>query len=448
MTHKHAVITDTHVYTRSGDALAWEQICIPSMEEAWKYAQERDITHFWIMPESEPDRMGQAWFDADARVYNQFLRSNRLLLPMYARVRRQDHKGHEIIVHCPLRAGFNWQIDSPSDILDTIAYEEQAFGVVVEYSPKHTARQKLTQLWQKKPETLRDTTIDTRDLPFGEASYEIDFQRALTEDMIGQWVHHYDKNSNHLAAAGYVDMGIGDPVHMEGGTITGGLPGIYRVKWSLWEVGGNTFDGVMLPTIIDPRQNWITNDVLKFAMKRGYGVKILEAWVFPEYARILGHPRENGGLAKAIWNARQMLNPALSHFPNETAQYNAYDDCKEMAVTVVGAFMTGKTKQPDKRWIHANWWADVVGQARVAELANLEKYAKEAGAPIVIEADALYYVSRDSNPRSAVPGILDRQDQLGGYKHCGSCQLTREMFNEIVERPSHAADLFKAAGGE
>ena len=444
--HKHAVLTGTRMYTLAGDALAWEAICIPSLSCAWQEAQTRGITHLWVMPGSEIEDMGREWLECDARDYSVFVRSTPSGKPVTGRCRRRDRRGHEIIVHYPQRAGFPWSIETPADILFAIDYLEKQLGVIVEWSPKHIARELLTTLWAKKPEVVADAPRDLRDLPFGQAAYQLSFQRAITPDMIGKHVHHLDKNSDHFSAAGYVDTGYGDPIHLEGGIITAGLPGIYRVTWSLCNTG-NFFDGIMLPTIIDPRQQWITNDVLKFAARHGYEMKIKEAWIFSKYARVLGEPRKTGGLAKMIWNARQALNPSLATLSNETAQYNAYDTCKGMATTLVGAFNTNKATHLDIRWIHPNWWADIVGQARVAELANLEKYCA-ANPPIIIEADALYIISADPDPATAIPGILDRSDKLGGYKHCGTCELTQAMYDLSLTDPKKLANAFKVAAGE
>jgi len=290
----------------------------------------------------------------------------------------------------------------------TIAAIEQQLHIPGKYGPWWTARRLLQECWKHKPSVLRNTTFDLRDLPFMGAARDILWRRPLGPHMVGRWVHHYDKNSQYLSACRGVRMGIGDPIHMNNRLIVSGLPGIYHIA-DFTMMGA--FGPVFYPPIIEPDQQWITDDVLRFALEQGYILEVDEAWVFPDYTKVLNR------WAGDIWRARLYFkhrNPA------------AYAEMKAIATVGVGSFATSEEKHPGLDLIHPNWWADVVGKARVNMLANLLKF----GSPVLIRTDSLWYVSRDPNYRTAVPGILDRMTECGGYKYESSFQLTEELYNQ------------------
>lgn len=326
---------------------------------------------------------------------------------------------------------------------ETIRLLEQQLDVPCKYGNWWIARELLVRQWLGKPEVIRDTTTDLRDLPFMRAAYDLDHRRVLEPYMIGWTVHHFDKHWAYGAACRSVKLGIGDPVHLidqgDGTEITAGLPGIYRVSWGLWN-DESTFNGVKFPHIIDPRQEWITNDLLEYARSHGIGIKIHEAYLFENYTRILDK------WAEKIWNARQYFHDQQGPPSLKEANDAAYWEMKDIALKGVGSFATSKDKHAGIDLIHPNWWADVVNKARVNVLANIEKCGM---APLLIEVDGLYFVTRDTNWRTAVPGLNLTPGKLGAYKHEGSCTLTEELYAQAnALSAGKLAELFKIAGGE
>jgi hypothetical protein len=314
---------------------------------------------------------------------------------------------------------------------------EQTLGVPVGKSHVYTAKALLTQCYLGKERVIRDTSFDLRDLPFYESAYDLTFRRPLEADMIGKWVHHYDKNSAYLSACSNTNTGIGDPTHLEGDVMPG-APGIYRI--SLKTFPPEPFDGIHFPAVFKPEQEWITSDALLFAREHGYQINVHEAWVFWEYTRILGHREERRNWAKRLWDARQAL---------KGVDEEAYQEVNVIAHKGLGGFATRQDKYSGLHLIHPNWFFDVVGKARINMLYNVEKFAAGAGVPVCIEADGLYYVSRDPNYRTAVPGIMDRIGMLGGYKHKGSFILEASHLDQAQDlKPGELAELFKKAGGE
>lgn len=290
---------------------------------------------------------------------------------------------------------------------------ERALGIPLQKSPVYTAKELLRYCYRGKERVIRDTSFDLRDLPFGEAARDLLFRRELEPWMIGLTLHHYDKSSAYLSACSSTNTGIGDPVH-ETENVKPGLPGIYRVT-----IENEPWDSI---PIVETDQQWVTNDVLVFALDRGYEFKIHEAWVFLDYDRILGSRDEKRNWSRKIWNARTILK--------ELGEMEAYEQVKIIAIVGVGSFATSKEKYPGLTLIHPNWWADVVGKHRVNMLCNIERYSREASPPVLVYSDGLYFVSSDRNARTAVPGILARVGQLGGYRHEYSFTLTQEIYEQ------------------
>lgn len=312
---------------------------------------------------------------------------------------------------------------------ETINAIEQQLGIPGKYGAWWTARRLLREVWKDKPIVIRDATFDLRELPFTQATSDILWRLdQLDPAMIGQWVHHFDKNSQYLSACRSVYTGVGDPIHADNPT---GLkfPGIYRVTW---DSGTSVFDGIRYPWIFDVNDEWVTQELLAFAIKQGYRMHIYEAWVFPDHARILEE------WAMRLWHARSVLRG----INEEAAQ-----EINNIAHVGPGAFATNAGVHPGIDLIHPNWWCDVVGAARVRMLANLLKY----GPSVCIRTDALYYITHEQDIRKAVPGILDRETESGGYKvprGWQSLQLTQEIYEQSTGlNHGELSSLFKKYGG-
>lgn len=321
-------------------------------------------------------------------------------------------------------------------------------GFIPNYGYVGAAKRLLQQCWyeKKKPSVVANTAHDLRTIYSAEVRnslpLDIVWRRVLSPGMIGHYVHCADKNSQHLSAEQSVYTGYGEPIHRVDSfgwnPIEEKTPGLFRVEW---DTNGSRFDGKIYPTILDAGDMYCTFDVLKFAVSQGYAVDVLEGWTFPHYTRVFEE------YARRLWNARQNLreeSPAAAREINEIAH-------------VTGCWVSS---QAEKRpaggkldMIHPNWWADIVGCARVRLLANLLSY----GPPVLIRTDALYYVSSEPDIDRAIihaktgESITARSKECGGFKvptGWKSFQLTQELYDEC-EGVSDAqlASIFKRAGG-
>jgi len=440
MITKHAVLTDDHVVmidVTTRKLLRADNWHPRSINELWMLGQELDITHFWIMPGCQFDSAGYAALDetkADdaSDIFDIFVTKDRqgqlYPEPQSARCRLADNAGHEVLICYPHRGDFAWEIEKPLDILATIDYLTTALGVTVQWSPGHMAFSLLEMVHasDKHQDWTREPTIDMFTLPYGKApsltSSNVYLKSALTLDMVGKYLHRYDKNSAYLSAMQGLTTGCGDPVHIQGGYINQALPGIYHVakvfpgnQWNLKDLP---------PIIVTP---WVTRDVLQLALQKGYQVTIDQAWQFSEKHDLF---RKWAGL---LWDARADLRTNTAKYIYAPGRENACKTTKLIATIGPGRFaMAGQ-----HRFRHVNWWDDIVGKSAVAMLLNLEKFYKAGHRPVYVKNDEVWYLSSEGDPAQAVPGILDRAGQLGGYKHELSLLLTEEIIRASWQQQPH-----------
>ncbi len=425
---KHAVVTDNMIVTISSQARKLHKETIPTphhISDLWQLGKDRGITHFWIMPDTQIASLEWA-FVKNLDGWKIFIPGEKIEddPPHTAACKKGYVKGtFEICVNYPASGyGFAWLANCPLDVLATIDYLAQVLGTQdIKYSAKHLGKQYLKTLYSAtkrlasyiaKPET------DLKKLPFNLAGPEIFYGNLLTQEMIGMWFHHIDKNSAHPSAASSMMTGTGEPLHLTTQPIEVKRPGVYRVSFT---VGASPFNGVTLPLIIE--SEWVTLDVLKYAIQQGYAVQVQEAWIFEHAYRVFDE------WARDLFKARQSLKDA-QRFIYEPARENAYRTMKNVLNTSISAMKD-----------NVNWWADMVGMARVARLANLKKWADESGVyPLYVFCDDMGFVSPAPTPEEAIPGIferrlktgevIDNRQELGGYKLKYSMQITQEMVNE------------------
>jgi hypothetical protein len=234
-----------------------------------------------------------------------------------------------------------------------------------------------------------------------------------------------------LSACQGVSVGTGECFHIQGEG-NGKQPGIFHIKSCAYD--GDMFDGITLPYLF--LGDWITLDMLKLARQQNYQITIDESYIFEE-----GHVMLKKWAAD-LWASRQALKEEDFKYPHPVARQNAYGTIKEIALIGVG-----KLAHKEQSFYHPNWWADTVGKSVVTLVFNLLAYAKNGYYPFLIYSDGLYFPSEEKNIMKALPGILDRKDDLGGYKHVSSVRITAEIVEASQTlKPGEMVSLLKKAG--
>jgi hypothetical protein len=435
---KHAVVTNEQIIMISSQErkLVRQPLPLPvtHIVDLWQVGHDIGITHFWIMPDTDIERSGSAFLTARDG-YKIFIPGQDELdtenAPKAATCKKGYVKGtFEIEVNYPAHAGgFNWNVKTPLDILAAVDYLSTVLETpAITFSPQHIGKDLLKRQYSKTKRLqsyIAPCTVDLQKLPFRKAAPEIFFLHPLTHEQIGQWFHLYDKNSAHPSAAASMTTGTNEPIHVPpehaASIAEPKKPGVYRVTFS---PDDSPFNGVTLPLIIE--SEWVTLDVLKFARKQGYSVEVQEGYIFEHGYNLFGVKQgdegwSKEGWARSLWQARQSLKDTTK-FPHPGGRDNAEYTAKHILNFSISAM-----KQ------NINWWADMVGLARAARLANLKKWVDDSGVyPFYVYADDMSFVTPEPEPEHAIPGILARKTELGGYKHKFSLQITQEMIDDCT----------------
>lgn len=378
--------------------------------------QALGFTHIWIMPDSVQDQQGYDFLQPIAG-HKIFIPGERREYPHAAACHKGEKGNFEIIVNWAHASKFRWPVTRELDILATIDYLQLLFGtdVDISFSSGHIGMELLKDgaLNKHYKEARRELKSDA---PFRQAASELHFCKQFSLEMAGKIGHIIDKNSAHPNATQSALMGLGEPVHLTGPDIMVKRCGIYRV--TKHAVNDSLFDGQRLPKIIQDQDEWVTLDVAKFAHKEGYSLEIAEAHVF-EHSAVVFQNWTTG-----LWASRQSLRKAPESF--------VYEPAREIALDCVKSIMNQTVSS-----LRADWWANMVGMARVQRLANLKKLY-EAGYEIYFGYADDILIFDEYPDLSHVPGlwknttnILDKKDELGGYKEKFSFIITPEIVHDI-----------------
>jgi hypothetical protein len=339
--------------------------------------------------------------------------------PLFVRLWKRNtpgQDGHTVLIGLQVET-WRWKdISHPNDLLGTLHYLTTVLKINVEWSYE-TMSTTFLKSQVKDQSWLRPASTDLKSV-FKGAARDLKWFNHHIQPELGQWAICYDVNSAYLSGFTGGLLGVGDPMHRAAGEIVDTkLPGAYRVAI---EMGDSVFDEERLPRVF-AKSEWVTHDLLLFMNDAKYQVEVLEAWQFEESHRVVGPA------ASALWAARDILHPDrgdTKNFPSSICRRNAYESIKRIALPLPGRFANAKTPvyRPD-------WWESGVGRARATQLRRLLKLFELGYVPGWIYGDSLYFFTTDKNPATAVPGMLDRQDKLGGYKCNGVVPVTQEVLD-------------------
>ena len=231
-----------------------------------------------------------------------------------------------------------------------------------------------------------------------------------------QWVHAYDRSGSYLAGVAGLELGVGTPQHHpDGTTFQPRIPGYWRIEIP-------TSGDWRTPNPLDPRGlnagkvRWVTTPALEFAREQDYDPQILEAYTWPEHARVLDPWYER------VRDARTRLD-----VDDPDAQV-ARDQLKAIYAPTIGmlgskVYMSGRRGYaPDRRHL-------IIAKARTNILRRVAKIGQETDRwPVAIIADTVLYTSADPDPVTSWPGgaqWLGRD--LGKYKVEGTASLQEHL---------------------
>lgn len=445
---RYGVLTDTHVHTLivQDDRKKVQRYPLTGIPghigDVCTLANELDISHLWIMPGTALDTSINQSFTSPRDEWDVFTKYSEYqpesesvptdtARPMFSRIWRKNtsgRAGRQVLIACPPYGyeakSWGWeQITTPHELLGTLDYLDTALNIPVQWGPGHMSTLLVRSLNNSKERLpwIQECSIDLKALPFNVSARDLIWKAgALPEGSEGQYLHLFDKNSSYLAAYTGVAVGEGDPVHRSGDEIQNTqLPGIYRVTY---QVNDSIFDGEQLPLVINT--DWVTPDIITYARTLGYSVTVHECYQWEKKHRTLE------SWAYALWKARAALHPTYGNhqtYHNEHCRNNAYNTIKTIALIGAGKFASKKTSH----FLRADWWALGVGRARATMFRKISQLYQELHRPVFIYNDGMYIVSSNPNPEQAIPGMCDKWDKLGGYKHEYTLRIDADMCEQF-----------------
>lgn len=241
-------------------------------------------------------------------------------------------------------------------------------------------------------------------------------RKPTAAELEHEFIHAYDRSGSYLAGVSGLELGVGNPVHHpEGTAFTAKAPGYWRIEIPQsgdWR----------MPNPLDPRGNnagkprWVTTPGLEFAVEQGYEPTILEAYTWPERARIFDPWYER------IRDAREQLDV------DDPDSQIARNQLKAIYAPTIG-MLGSQTHMAGRRGYAPERRHQIVAKARTNILRRVAKIGKDADRwPVAIIADTVLYTSPEADPAKAWPGGSEWLGRaLGRYKVEGSGLLVDQL---------------------
>jgi len=302
-------------------------------------------------------------------------------------------------------ASFDWSHLTPPQILTMIQDIEDELNVPVGGSPAGVGLRYLQKINEKHPQWLAKPALDLSIIPFNQAARPLIWsRRPTTEELSRRFLYKFDKNSAYPRAAVDERFGVGNPVHTDGRGFDHMLPGIWKV-----DVDFSPELDALLPFPLWGDFSWIATPMVRFLIKIGCGIHISEAWVFPKHEYVFRKWGAN------LWEYSQ-------YYERGTPERAAYKQIMNEPLGLVRSKMFGT----DSFKYRPDWNSTIVAATRADVLRKTYKYGMLGYYPIMVQLDAIYYLSDERLPNLALPGILDHAGSLGGYKMDFCLEMTDE----------------------
>ncbi len=318
--------------------------------------------------------------------------------------------GRRLALVFPEHADWGWVLPDAKSLLATVTYLDQVLGRPVIESPALVAHQVLTELTGQEPTTVlgscpvdlyRLPTSDGMPLPILECARDLVWKRPLTlQEQRERYLHHYTHLSLALQVATSLPLGAGAPQPSRTGRAYDGRhPGLWRVEA---ERAGSLFDGRQLPSCLEGE--WMSTPQVQCCRNLGYQVHIREGYAWSEAHPVLQR------WATSLWQAAERLHTRPQLFRHAQARANA--SCTITKLAELGVARLAQV-QAVGGWGRPDWWASLVGGSRAALFAHLVRLVRQGSMPVLVAHDALWVVSNDPDPLTAVPGLVTARNWQG-----------------------------------
>lgn len=452
---EHAVLDDAglHFVDATQEPPRWAHRVPPQCRHAGDLltlAAQLRLARIWLTPGSqlsqslaESDQQAQA-FVAEARSAGWDVWAN---------------DDHDFLSGWPVSGGAQAQVGIPersnrwiafktctdaTTLYAAIQYLQELLGVAIAWGPGHVGLDLIKQVNRgaRRADYLRLCDKDLELFVRYAREYRhtpLFWARPLSEsERHYAWLHRYDKNNAYVGAASSANLGAGDYVHQSNPQFDPKAPGVWHIILS----GESIFNGRDLPHPTDGRiDSWQHTQTVKVAIDVGYQVKIVEAYVFPEYHQTLRPWYE------AINTARTRLR-APGAFKHAQAQAIAYEALKNIYTSSLGNLAGRARAEKNDPMYRPDWWFGIVDSARAGMFWKMRQLAEAGYRPVAVHTDAFYFVSQEADPRLAVPGLLTEEQGIGKFKHVDSFRLEEIGVEYFTSRIATLQRRLVALGAE
>jgi len=430
MESKHAVLyADDGCTYLHAPGVYLPHLALSSVNAFADIALEQGITAVWVMPSAptiEKGYTGGAWSIQENHRHGKLA-----TISVYKRGQKHNHLNIIYPAHTAWSTIFDGA--APKEIMGAATYLERALGVPITGSPTTAGWAYLKKL---HPEWIENIPVDLREMHFtAHAGTDIIWQRPLTQgETECVYLHKFDKSGAYPYAATQTDIGVGTPVHVDHG-----LDAVHE-KGHPQEVGvwrctiACNPDPEAYNTLLPPPWNeqkgvawvgWLAGPIIRLLRATGHIVTIMEGYVFPQRHDLLMQWANN------LWNIRQGFDD-LTRWPGARSARLAQKGTKQIMNSTIGytAFKGFDEDEEEKR--RPDIRLQVVARNRELVWHNLFKTSRLDGqTPIMVYIDAAYYISNERNGRAALPSLVRREGQFGGFRWEGCIEMDAailEMF--------------------
>jgi|SRR5215831_2294932 len=203
-------------------------------------------------------------------------------------------------------------------------------------------------------------------------------------------------------------------------------------QYEIEDVAGSMFNSYNLPCPLDLKRDWASTSVIHFALMSGIKMKIKRGLLFD---------REKAGRyldnwAHLIWNARAQLRDT-TQYPDTIAAKNATDSSKKYYIDMIGQFCADYSDE----YMHREWNTMIVHQAIANQGFTILGRPELHDNVFLVVNDSFYVLSYEKDVYKAFPSLLKYEKELRGYKHIGTCVLSKTIEDMLEDRTVSPLDV-------
>jgi hypothetical protein len=378
------------------------------LSRLFSYLWDTGLSSIWVMPTTTFSRtatcarfeqVGSHW---TVIVHSDLRESSRPSCVLLWPKGRSHGEGRRLTLSFPEYAGWDWRLPDARSLLATVTYLDQALATPVFDAAERVAHQLLTNLALDQAPSQASSSVnlptlvgsDGHAIPLQNYARDLIWTRPLSHvEQRQRYLHKYTHFSHVLEACLAVQLGSGEPQYSSTGRACNGVrPGIWHITT---ELAGSVFDGKRLPHAVDGE--WMSTPQVNCCRDIGYQVHIQEGYYWPEMCEPLKR------WATTLWQAASHLHTHPERYQHAQGRANASHTI-QLLVRLGGEILP--KEQAAGGWHRPDWWVQISGRSRALLFAHLVGLVRKGTMPVLVSGDALWVVSDDPNPLTAVPGLV------------------------------------------